>query len=135
MFISNSLIFRYFGISREEHCSVLIDDALDEKVRGLTNGNPDLGQRVVQGLLRAEGYNDHRWRVAEFLIRINAAAIVMRWSQVMGRMTYQVPRPNAVCNIDGYHKKVQVGKDQENAQSERDSHSISLYGETGFDNV
>ena len=85
---------------------MMTDDAVDDKVREITSGNPALGQRVVQGLLRSEGIIIQRWRVAESLIRIDEAAVAMRWSQVIRRRTYQVPEPNALWHIDGNHKLI-----------------------------
>ena len=37
----------------------------------------------------------------------------------------------AFVGVYFYHKKVQVGKDQEKAQSEKDSHSKTLFSHTG----
>ena len=85
---------------------MLPDEALDDRVREITAGNPSLGQRVVQGMLKSEGINIQRWRVAESLIRIDEAAVAMRWSQVIKRRNYQVPGPNALWHIDGNHKLI-----------------------------
>ena len=105
------IFYRFFGISRRERYTVLTDDQLDEKVREITAGNPALGQRVVQGLLRSEGHIIQRWRVAESLIRVDEAAVAMRWSQVIKRRTYQVPGPNALWHIDGNHKLIRYYTD------------------------
>ena len=100
------LIFKVFWYHHRERYSVLADNELDEKVREITAGNPALGQRVVQGLLRSEGHIIQRWRVAESLIRIDEAALAMRWSQVIRRRFYQVPGPNALWHINRNHKLI-----------------------------
>ena len=74
--------------------------------RILTLGNPHLGKRTVQGLLRAEGFVIQRERVAESLIRVDATAVAMRWCQSVRRRTYQVPGPNALWHIGGNHKLI-----------------------------
>ena len=44
--------------------------------------------------------------MTESLIRIDEAAVAMRWSQVIRRRVYQVPGPNALWHIDGNHKLI-----------------------------
>ena len=97
---------RQFEISRREKFSTLSDEELDFQVREVTRGIPNLGQRSVQGLLRAGGITVQRWRVAESLVRVDEAAVAMRWAQVIKRRTYQVAGPNALWHIDGNHKLI-----------------------------
>ena len=47
-----------------------------------------------------------RWRVAESLIRVDEAAVAMRWAHVIRRRTYQVAGPNTLWHIDGNHKLI-----------------------------
>ena len=97
---------RQFEISRRNKFTVISDEDLDTRVRQLTQGNVSIGQRVVMGLLKNEGITMQRWRVAESLIRVDEAAVAMRWAHVIRRRTYQVAGPNALWHIDGNHKLI-----------------------------
>lgn len=74
-------------------------------------GNPMLGQRNVMGQLLANGIRVQRDRVAESLLRVDPAAVAMRWSQTVVRRTYSVPSPNALWHIDGNHKLIRYDLD------------------------
>ncbi|KAH3802473.1 hypothetical protein DPMN_156151 [Dreissena polymorpha] len=47
---------RSFGLKLRQTYSVLSNNALDDLVREVTQGNPSLGQRMVQGLLQSRGH-------------------------------------------------------------------------------
>ena len=98
--------FRHYQISRRQHFTTIANEDLDNHVRRLTHGNPSVGQRSVQGMLQAEGLTIQRERVAESLIRVDAASVAMRWCQAIKRRTYQVPGPNSLWHIDGNHKLI-----------------------------
>ena len=76
----------------------------DVEVREITQDNQFLGQRLVQGMLAAEGIKVQRQRVADSLIRVDEAAVAMRWCRAIHRRVYQVAGPNALWHIDGNHK-------------------------------
>ena len=97
---------RQFEISRQDKYSTMSDEDLDAQVRQITHGNPSLGQRMVQGQLKSRGVIVQRWRVADSLIRVDEAAVAMRWAQVIHRRSYQVAGPNSLWHIDGNHKLI-----------------------------
>ena len=99
-------LFRNFGISIRRQYSDISDDQLDVKVREITQDNQFLGQRLVQGMLAAEGIKVQRQRVADSLIRVDEAAVAMRWCRAIHRRVYQVAGPNALWHIDGNHKLI-----------------------------
>ena len=47
---------------------------------------------------------------------------------------FRVMNPQSLCSLTGMRKKVQVGKDQEKAQSEKDSHSKNRGGKNQTNN-
>ena len=99
-------ISRNFGISIRRQYSEIPDEQLDVKVREITEDNQFLGQRLVQGMLAAEGIKVQRQRVADSLIRVNEAAVAMRWCRAIHRRVYKVAGPNALWHIDGNHKLI-----------------------------
>ncbi|XP_053403350.1 uncharacterized protein LOC128558389 [Mercenaria mercenaria] len=97
---------RQYNLSRKDRFCNMSNDELDERVKNITEGNPMLGQRNVMGQLLADGIHVQRDRVAEALLRVDPAAVAMRWSQTICRRTYSVPGPNALWHIDGNHKLI-----------------------------
>ena len=95
----SEILVSVFGVS-------ISDDQLDVKVREITQDNQFLGQRLVQGMLAAEGIKVQRQRVADSLIRVDEAAVAMRWCRAIHRRVYQVAGPNALWHIDGNHKLI-----------------------------
>ena len=104
--LSHFFFFRNFGISLRRRFSNISDDDLDRRVRELTENNDFLGQRIVQGMLAAEGTHVQRQRVADSLIRVNEAGVAMRWCRAIHRRVYKVYGPNALWHIDGNHKLI-----------------------------
>ncbi|KAH3708779.1 uncharacterized protein LOC127858084 [Dreissena polymorpha] len=103
---------RTFGLKLRQTFSVLSNDALDDLVREVTQGNPSLGQRMVQGLLQSRGHKVQRQRVADSLIRVDAAAVALRWCHSIRRPVYKVAAPNSLWHIDGNHKLIRVRSDK-----------------------
>ncbi|XP_052240257.1 uncharacterized protein LOC127850897 isoform X3 [Dreissena polymorpha] len=97
---------RSFGLKLRQTYSVLSNNALDDLVREVTQGNPSLGQRMVQGLLQSRGHRVQRQRVADSLIRVDAAAVALRWCHSIRRRVYKVAAPNSLWHIDGNHKLI-----------------------------
>ena len=44
--------------------------------------------------------------MADSLIRVDEAAVAMRWCRAIHRRVYQVAGPNALWHIDGNHKLI-----------------------------
>jgi hypothetical protein len=102
------ICFRSFGLKLRQTYSVLSNNALDDLVREVTQGNPSLGQRMVQGLLQSRGHRVQRQRVADSLIRVDAAAVALRWCHSIRRRVYKVAAPNSLWHIDGNHKLIRL---------------------------
>ena len=98
--------FRNLDISIRRQYSDISDEQLDVKVREITQDNQFLGQRLVQGMLAAEDIKVQRPQVADSLIRVDEAAVAMRWCRAILRREYQVAGPNALWHIDGDHKLI-----------------------------
>ncbi|KAH3829073.1 uncharacterized protein LOC127880799 [Dreissena polymorpha] len=110
--VSDSVIkrsLRSYGISIRGRYSSISNEELDNLVREITDGNQTLGQRMVQGHLQSLGHRVQRQRVADSLIRVDEAAVAMRWCHSIRRRVYNVAGPNSLWHIDGNHKLIRWG--------------------------
>ena len=86
--------------------SSITDAELDNLVREITHIHPRCGEKSVSGRLRGNGIHVQRQRIRESLQRVDPAGIRDRLRQVLHRRTYKVISPNALWNLDGYHKLI-----------------------------
>ncbi|XP_052280908.1 uncharacterized protein LOC127878424 [Dreissena polymorpha] len=107
--VSDSVIkrrLRTYGISIRGRYSIISNEELDNLVREITNGNQTLGQRMIQGQHQSLGHRVQRQRVADSLIRVDEAAVAMRWCNSIRRRVYNFAGPNSLWHIDGNHKLI-----------------------------
>ena len=86
--------------------STISDVDLDSHVREITNLFPRCGEKTVCGRLRSCDIRVPRQRLRESLHRVDPSGIISRCKGVLHRRKYQVPCPNALWHIDGYHKLI-----------------------------
>ena len=86
--------------------STISDVDLDSHVREITNLFPRCGEKTICGRLRSCDIRVPRQRLRESLHRVDPSGIINRCKGVLHRRKYQVPCPNALWHIDGYHKLV-----------------------------
>ena len=106
---------RAFGIDNQLEQFSDISDHLDTIHRELTaaDGNlsggfltPNIGRRRFMGALRNRGIRDQRWRVGQYLRRVDPIGIALKWRLVIYRRKYNVPAPNALWHFDSAHKLI-----------------------------
>ena len=78
-------------------------------VNGMTARNPRIGEKTVDGLLRAQGVVVQRQRVREALHTVDPQGSQRRLRRALNRREYHVECPNALWHIDGYHKLIRWG--------------------------
>ena len=61
---------------------------------------------LISSRLRSCGILLKRDRIRESLRRVNPSGIILRSRAVLHRRTYQVPSPNSLWHLDGYHKLI-----------------------------
>uniref|UniRef100_A0A1X7SXX9 Integrase catalytic domain-containing protein n=1 Tax=Amphimedon queenslandica TaxID=400682 RepID=A0A1X7SXX9_AMPQE len=86
--------------------STISDVDLDSHVREITNLFPRCGEKTVCGRLRSCDIRVPRQRLRESLHRVDPSGIISHCKGMLHRRKYQVPCPNALWHIDGYHKLV-----------------------------
>ena len=85
----------------------MISDAqLDEEVMHISSLHPQCGEKTVHGHLKSKGINVQRERIRKSLHRVDRTGVQARARQVLHRRVYNVPSPNALWHLDGYHQLI-----------------------------
>ena len=82
------------------------DELLDLTVQDIQKQYPNWGEKSVQGHLSSVGLKIQRWRVRDSLRRVCPSAVKERFCRAIHRRRYDVPYPNSLWHIDGYHKLI-----------------------------
>ena len=99
---------REYGIDPSTTYTDMSDDDLDTVVSGIESSFPNCGQRMTDGLLRAQGIRVQRHRIRESIRRTDLAVVINRRRLALVQRTYNVPHPNALWHIDGNHKLIRL---------------------------
>ena len=72
-------------------------------LRQLCQENPDIGQSMALGTLRATGYKATRARIRSALRSLDPLSAAMRWpGEITRRRVYSVAAPNSLWHIGIY---------------------------------
>lgn len=91
-------------VSTASYLSNTTNDQLDQILRNFRFEYPRAGLRVLDGMLRNQGYIVQQRRVRESLLRIDPVARVFDRVRLQQR-GYKVPGPNSLWHHDGQHGK------------------------------
>ena len=97
---------RSYGLSVRQMFSSISDNELIERVTSITQHNPALGEKSVDGLLRAQGHIIQRQRICDALWEADPEGVQFRLRNCLRRREYHVESPNSLWHVDGYHKLV-----------------------------
>ena len=106
--VSRATIWRRLresGLDMQRY-SDISDDELDMIVGRFQSENPNYGQQLLIGHLKAQGIHVQRCRLRESVHRTDPLRRHLRWQQTISRRTYCVARSNALWHIDGHHSLV-----------------------------
>jgi transcriptional regulator with XRE-family HTH domain len=84
-------------------------DELDTVLRFYKNLKPNSGIRFAAAFLRFLGVRVQKEYIRLSLKRIDGLGEILRNHAAIDRRTYEVPRPNYLWHIDGYHKLIRWG--------------------------
>ena len=84
----------------------MTDEALDIEVQSIHIRHSKAGSRIVEGILRSQGFLIQRQRIRDSLRRVDPQGTQERLRRALHRREYKVPSPNALWHIDGNHKLV-----------------------------
>jgi hypothetical protein len=93
------------GLASHNYTS-MSDAELDKVVEDITHVHPRCGEKMMSGLLIAQGVRVQRQRLRESLHRVDSLGIAQRSRRILQRRVYKVPSPNALWHLDGYHKLI-----------------------------
>ena len=80
--------------------SDLSDEDLSEMIREFRHHNPDVGESMAAGLLRARGYRVTRTRIRDALRSSDPLSAALRWpGGITRRRVYSVAGPNSLWHI------------------------------------
>ena len=86
--------------------SEISDDELDSYLIQIQKENPNCGQQLLHGYLKAKGILVQRYRLRESVARTDPLRRHIRWHQVVSRRTYSVKKSNSLWHIDGHHSLI-----------------------------
>lgn len=110
-------------ISTSVHCTILdssyrcssigtyseiSDEQLDQLVTAAQSTNPNIGIRMLKGLLHSKGHRVQRERIRQSLLRTDPMGVIQRWKEAARRRHYNVQSPLALWHIDGNHKLIRL---------------------------
>lgn len=95
-----------YRLSVKSCYSTLSDQELDQLVLQLKYDYPSSGYRVIDGILRSQGYRIQQNRIRSCMQRIDPNGAVVRWFDAIQRRTYRVQGPLSLWHIDGNHKLI-----------------------------
>ena len=84
----------------------ICDDELDSIVSQIQHENPNCGQQLINGHLRARGIQIQRKKLRESVRRTDPIRRYIRWHEVLSRRTYSVKQSNSLWHIDGHHSLI-----------------------------
>lgn len=82
--------------------SELSDDDLTSLIREFWHNNPDVGESMATGLLRALGYRVTRARIRNALRLNDPLSVALRWPGITRRRVYSVAGPNSLWHVGMY---------------------------------
>ena len=79
---------------------------MKEVVNQIRQVTPNIGQRRLQGALRARRFKMQQSRVRQCLREEDPLGTALRWNEAIYRRKYSVPARNLLWHIDGNHKLI-----------------------------
>ena len=84
----------------------ICDDELDSIVSQIQHENPNCGQQLINGHLRARGIQIQCKKLRESVRRTDPIQRYIRWHEVLSRRTCSVKQSNSLWHIDGHHSLI-----------------------------
>lgn len=79
--------------------NTLSDNELKNLLRRIRREHPNIGQTIIIGIIRAQGYHVSRVRVRDAIQQIDPLSTALRWHTITCRRQYRVPSPNSLWHI------------------------------------
>ena len=87
------------GILDDFKYSIISDSELEKKIQEIKLQMPDIGEKMITGVLRSNGINVQRHRIRKALHSVDPIKTALRWHNKVKRRTYNVPGPMSLWHI------------------------------------
>ena len=94
------------GISVSKCYSTIGDGQLLTIVQDIVSRYPRVGEKILDGMLRAQNIRVQRHRIRECLYTADPTSCRLRLQRALHRREYSVDGSNALWHVDGYHKLI-----------------------------
>ena len=72
------------------------NEELNGLIKSIKNEHPLTGEKIMIGILRAEGVSVQKWKIRESIHCIDLINAVIRWIQKHPKWIYSVPGPTSL---------------------------------------
>lgn len=87
------------GILDDFRYSTISDEELEQKIREIKQQMPDIGERMVGGVLHSNAIFVQRHRIRQAIHSVDPLNTALRWHQKIHRRSYSVPGPMSLWHI------------------------------------
>lgn len=87
------------GILDDFKYSPISDEELERKVQDIKVQMPDIGEKMISGVLRSNGICVQRHRIRKAIHSIDPIKTALRWHEKVQRRSYSVPGPMSLWHI------------------------------------
>ena len=94
------------GIVDDFKYSNILDSDLEKKIKEIKMHMPDIGEKMVTGVLRSNGIYVQRRRIRKAIHSIDPIKTALRWHEKVRRRIYSVPGPMSLWHIGKILKSV-----------------------------
>ena len=95
-----------YGLSARGRYSTISDTNLCEIIQQILHFNSNMGEKSVEGALKARGGVVQRSRILDLMYDVDPSGIQARLRNVLHRRSYHVQSPNALWHVDSHHKLI-----------------------------
>ena len=95
-----------YGLSSRAKYSSISDVDLREAIESILRFNSNMGEKSVEGALKARGIVVQRSRIRDIMYQVDPNGVQHRLRNTLQRRTYHVESPNALWHIDSHHKLI-----------------------------
>lgn len=95
-----------YGLSARGKYSTISDTNLCEIIQQILHFNSNMGEKSVEGALKARGIVVQRSRIRDLMYDVDPSGVQARLRNVLHRRSYHVESPNALWHVDSHHKLI-----------------------------
>ena len=95
-----------YGLNTRTSYTQISDEELRATIHQLLQFNSNLGEKSVDGALRARGVCIQRARIRDALYDVDSIGVRERLRNTLRRRVYSVKSPNSLWHVDSHHKLI-----------------------------